>query len=93
MHLTQTLTLLLIDDTTARKIVAESDVITVLLDLLSRTLQGKTPESASKEESELPKWVATVLLTLDSLAQLPVTEAPELNVSYHCLLKYACGLL
>lgn len=75
--MTQTLTLLLLDDTSARTIVAESDVVTVLLELLSRTLKEKEAEDAKAEATtELPKWVSTVLLTLDSLAQLPLTESP-----------------
>ena len=28
---------------------------------------------------ELPKWVPTVLLTLDSLAQLPLTDVPPVQ--------------
>ena len=93
-YLTQTLTLLLMDDTTARTLVAESEVVPVLLDLLLRTLRtreaGKSIAKEEKKDSgtesanELPRWVPTVLLTLDSLAQLPLTETPPVEVYPPC---------
>lgn len=85
-YLTQTLTLLLLDDTSARTIVAESDVVPVLLDLLLRTLRSKESGISDKDTAdnvgELPKWVPTVLLTLDSLAQLPLSDTPLPEVCF-----------
>jgi hypothetical protein len=89
-YLTQTLTLLLMDDITARKIVAESDVVTILLDLLARTMRSKEKETAEKKDSDLPKWVPTLLLTIDSLAQLPVAEnPPEVCAQFHEILLFS----
>ncbi len=77
-YLTQTLTLLLLDDTSARSLVANSDIVPVLLDLLTRAVDQseKREGNAESGNGELPKWVPTVLLTLDSLAQLPLSDSP-----------------
>lgn len=92
--MTQTLTLLLMDDTTARALVSESDVVPVLLDLLVHTLRNRETVKEEKKDTtsesvpELPRWVPTVLLTLDSLAQLPLTEVPPSEVSFDFLFIY-----
>jgi hypothetical protein len=95
-YLTQTLTLLLMDDTTARTLVAESEVVPILLDLLLRTLRSreaaKTTKEATENANELPRWIPTVLLTVDSLTQLPLTENPPQEVCFPILLMSAALL-
>jgi len=75
--LTHVLSLLLNENHSIRGLVAESSIVPVVLDLLQHLSAGS--EEHSKEEDS-PKWLATILLVLDTLCQLPAglpTHLPE----------------
>ncbi len=71
-RLTHALTLLMIENTPIRELVATSDLVVVFLDLLElMSADAEISKLTSTERDLGPDWLTTVLLALDTLCQLP----------------------